>query len=103
MKKALAILMPNTVDSDFSTWEEINENQKKLKQPAVIFVDRETKEVLKVFSIVADDFNDLHTMWNKKTFFTDSLVDGEYLKISGAFFVGTKEKVRTAATERTLK
>jgi hypothetical protein len=88
MKSLDALVMFNTVDKGFSTWEEIGALQSIVKRPAVVFVDQETKRPVYCMDIVADKKEEMDCMIENGVFYTTSIEPFTQQVIDGRVFYG---------------
>jgi hypothetical protein len=83
-----ALMMHNTVDKGFSTWDEFEGLQAIVKRPAVVFVDEETKRPLHLLDIVANTKEEFDSMIENKVFYTSSIEPFTQQVIDGRVFYG---------------
>jgi uncharacterized ferredoxin-like protein len=93
-----ALVMYNTVDMGFSTWEEVEALQKLVKDPAVVFVDADTKRPLHIMEIAADSEEDMDFMVKNRFFYTTSVPAGTYEVIDGRVFYGVDQDNKKTAS-----
>ncbi|MEL3973062.1 hypothetical protein AAEO50_12320 [Rossellomorea oryzaecorticis] len=84
-----ALIFSNTVDTGFTTYEEIDTLQKQVKEPAVIFM--ENRKPVAAYFIDANTREELEGMIEAKRFKTKSIPFGEYVKIDDRIFLGSGE------------
>lgn len=103
MANVKAVLLTNTVAT--GSVQEFVKAQGEMNEPMVLFMDKVTGKVIDTFEIVAQDVNDLYSMYEEKTFYTSSVTTGDTKHLYGAIFYGVdnvlkKEKERTVAAVR---
>ncbi|MCM3405942.1 hypothetical protein, partial [Cytobacillus oceanisediminis] len=100
MANVKAFLLSNT--TVIGSVQEFMEAQKEIKDPMLLFMDKESKDIVDSFEIEAQDVKDLSLMFEKKIFYTSSVAAGDTRHLYGAIFYGIEKeywkKERTAAT-----
>ena len=101
MANTIALTVCNTVEIKGNTWKEIQEAQnKEVKKPAVMFIDKETVTQVEVFYLAAQTMEELRLMEEKQFYFTTSIEPGKHMVIDGRIFYGVelkKGKEKTAS------
>jgi hypothetical protein len=93
-----ALMMHNTVDKGFSTWDEFEVLQTIVKRPAVVFVDEETKRPLWFLDIVANTKEEFDFMIENKVFYTSSIEPFTQQVIDGRVFYGMDPDIKKTAS-----
>jgi 3-deoxy-D-manno-octulosonic-acid transferase len=86
-----ALILSNTVDTGFTTYEEIDILQQQIKEPAVLFFDKSKNELVSAYFIDAKTKEELETMIEEKQFKTSSIPFGQFVKIDNRTFLGSGE------------
>lgn len=104
MSSIKAVLIPNT--SATGSTKEFTEAQSEMKDPMVLFINKDTNEYIEPFEIVARDLEELRLMFEMKIFYTSSIPRGKSERKYGAIFYGVDKnrhkKTHPAATERAI-
>jgi hypothetical protein len=91
LENVTALLLTNSALENI-TVDTFMDSQQILNNPMVIFYDKETNEVIKTFHIAADTMEKLTEMFKYKYFDTTDLLEDNYIKFGGAYFIGAGKK-----------
>jgi hypothetical protein len=96
MANMIALTVCNTVEIKGNTWKEIQEAQnKEVKNPAVLFIDKETVTQVEAFYLAAQTMEELRMMEKEQFYFTTSVEPGKHTVIDGRIFYGVELKEDT--------
>ena len=84
-----ALILSNTVDTGFTTYEEIDILQQQVKDPAVLFM--EDRKPVAAYFIDAKTREELDAMIEAKQFKTKSIPFGQFVKVDDRVFLGSGE------------
>jgi hypothetical protein len=91
LENVTAVLFTNSALENI-TVDTFMDSQQILNNPMVIFTKQGTNEVIKAFRIAADTMEKLTDMFNYKYFETTDLLEDNYIKFGGAYFIGVAKK-----------
>jgi hypothetical protein len=81
-REVKTVVIPNSIDGDYKT----------IKKPQVLLVWADNCDVILALELVAEDTKELDLMWERKVYYTSSIITDETLKLGGATFHGVDPK-----------
>jgi hypothetical protein len=93
--KIHTMLIFEKVGKGFAAWEDIEDFEKEIKGPIMVFLDEENNdEFLFALNIVAGTKREMELMLKNEVFYTSSIDEGKYFSADGKIFYGVDpEKV----------